>query len=745
MRMNRFWRINTIWRKELIDTLRDRRTVIAMVLVPLVLYPALMIGSLQALEVQVSYLVRERYDVAVENEDAQRWLRRVLDTDAARHAAPGGFTAEDLVQKAEERPTSQPKETLRDERRKGANAARVGVRTHPPEYRIFVEPDASAAVRSRRVHAGLRLEGPIPAANAAESLPVTVLYDQSEIRSEIAATGVQGVLERYKSDLLQRRLSQHQLTPDFIEPLRIGEQNLASPQQMAGSALGQVVPLILIIMTLTGAIYPAIDLTAGERERGTLETLMVAPVPTIDLITGKFIVVTMIAMLSAVLNLASVGGTVWLGGVGELLTGGKDFSFPFQSLPWILLLLIPLAVMFSALLLAVCSFARSFKEAQNYVMPVMIAVLIPGVVGVLPGTRLEGPILIMPVANIVVLTRDLFLGHFQGEAIFWVVLSTCLYAGAAVAVAAKLFGQEAVLFADSGSIKTIFQRKFFKPQKMPSAASALLVMAFVYSLNFYLQNAIGKSSFSHGMSFFVAITLTLVLLLGFGPIFAARYMRVDVHSALKLRPPPAAAMVAALLFGASTWILAMRWMVIQKSFLPVSPEVQEAMSEALGWMDKVNPLTLVFFLALVPALCEELFFRGYALSGLTKSLGRIWAVLVVAIAFGLFHVSAQRMLITTGLGVLLGLLAIQFRSIWAPMLAHFMHNAISILRGHDEGLGPWLKGIGFNPVDGNPPDVWVWGALAAVAVGILICLFAARREESIEPGSEHRSFSGAAA
>ena len=116
-------------------------------------------------------------------------------------------------------------------------------------------------------------------------------------------------------------------------------------------------------------------------------------------------------------------------------------------------------------------------------------------------------------------------------------------------------------------------------------------------------------------------------------------------------------------------------------------------------MDNVNPLTLVFFLAFVPAMCEELFFRGYALSGLTKSLGKIWAVVVVAIAFGLFHVSAQRMLITSGLGILLGMLAIQFRSIWAPMLAHFLHNAISILRGHEHGLGPWLERIGFVPVE----------------------------------------------
>ena len=102
--------------------------------------------------------------------------------------------------------------------------------------------------------------------------------------------------------------------------------------------------------------------------------------PTVDLIAGKFVVVTLIGLMSAVLNLISVGGTIYLAGVGSMLSPGTEFVIPLSALPWILLLLIPMAVMFSATLLAVCSFARSFKEAQNYIVPVMLAAMIPGVV-----------------------------------------------------------------------------------------------------------------------------------------------------------------------------------------------------------------------------------------------------------------------------------------------------------------------------------------------------------------------------
>ena len=375
--MSRYSRINTIWRKELADTLRDRRTLVAMVLVPLVLYPALMLGSLQAFEVQVANLVTEEYNVAVETEEASRWLRRLIDNDPARRDPGAGKAAEVLVE--EDLPAESDSQQVVQNAMKGggAESAKSGVYSNPPEYKIWIVKDISKAVIDGVVHAGVRLEGEPPLPGGQGSTDVVVAFDESDIRSEIAATGVRGVLDRANMMMLLQRLRDKNLDTDFIAPIAVADWNVASAERMAGSVLGTIVPLILIVMTITGAVYPAIDLTAGERERGTLETLMVAPVPTVDLIAGKFIVVTLIGLLSAVLNLLSVGGTIYFGGVGSMLTQGKDFVFPLSALPWILLLLIPLAVMFSAMLLAVCSFARSFKEAQNYIVPVMLAGMIP--------------------------------------------------------------------------------------------------------------------------------------------------------------------------------------------------------------------------------------------------------------------------------------------------------------------------------------------------------------------------------
>src|SRR5690606_8639593 len=253
----------------------------------------------------------------------------------------------------------------------------------------------------------------------------------------------------------------------LLDPVEIKTVSTATTTQRGGWALGQVIPIILVLMTITGAIYPAIDLTAGERERGTLETLMVTPVSPVQLITGKFLVVTTIGLLTAALNVASIGATMHFSGLTRAISSEMPVEFPLSVLPIIFVALIPFACLFSAVLIAVCSFARTFKEAQNYVMPVIIVAMIPAFAVTLPSVRLTGAMLVMPVGNMVLLTRELFQQTHTWSQIVVVVLSTGLYAAAAVAVAARLFGQEAVLFADSRSYKTMLNRRFFLPADRP--------------------------------------------------------------------------------------------------------------------------------------------------------------------------------------------------------------------------------------------------------------------------------------
>jgi sodium transport system permease protein len=725
--MNRFSRISTIWRKEFADTLRDRRTLVAMVLVPMVLYPALMLGSLQAFELQVSKLKQQEYSIAVASDEVRHWLQtRILDPDLARFAAAAGLPAEELpaaVEAAEKEADAQSGDSGRGRLEKEEAA----VHRRPPPYRLEVVSDVRLAVATGMTNVGLLVSGELlPTPDSAGACQITLVMDKAEIRSQFAASALEGVFKRLSERVVARRLQDLHLTRDYIEPYQITQLSVATPEKLGGSIIGQIVALILVVMTITGAIYPAIDLTAGERERGTLETLMAAPVPKVDLIAGKFVVVASIGMLSAVLNLLSIGGTVYLGGLGDVLTKEGGITIPLRTLPLVLVTLIPLAVMFSAVLLAVCSFARSFKEAQNYIMPVMVVALIPAVVGLLPGTELEGPLLIMPVTNIVILTRELFMGEINRLGVLWVTLSTCIYALAAVGVAAKLFGQEAVLFADSASIRTLLKRKFFKPSNWPSASQALLLMAVVYLLNFFIQQSLFQAGLTPGSPEHLAgFALTLVLLLAALPIGVALYTRVRITTAFSFSPPRWRGLAAGLCIGLSTWVLALVWMSLQERILPLPPDFKEAAAPYEQMLQRLSVATVLFFFAILPAFCEELFFRGYALSGLRHVMGKTGAVLLVAFAFGMTHMSIQRLPLTAAVGALLGLLVIRWGSIWPAVLAHVLHNSIILLITREDGLLPLLKRAGFvDPVteDVFPPLPWIVGAAVLLLAGLALCV-----------------------
>ena len=714
--MTRFTRINAIWKKELTDTLRDRRTMIAMIVVPMVLYPGMILISLMAFEFQATRIKHETYKVAVQSEEVRRWLRRTIDTDPSRQPLDTPVPAEDLAEAVREQREAQ-------ERSQSAAAYL------PPEFEIEVVENLVEAVTSGGMHIAVALDSPPPGPTGDDSARIVVIRNQQDSRGAFAGAAMEGILQRTAVKLVEQRLKLEGFSIGFVNPLRLVQQNVATQAEIQGWFAGLLIPPILILLTITGTVYPAIDLTAGERERGTLETLMVAPVPTVDLITGKFIVVTLIGLMSAGLNLMAFAGTMYLGGLSNMLTTGWELTIPLSAIPWILLALLPLATMFGAILLAVSSFARSFKEAQNYVMPVIMAALLPALISVLPGTELSGANLIIPVANIVLLTRELLMGHFQWDWIIWVISSTSLYAFAAVVIAARLFGQEAVLFADNASIRTILQRRFFKPSSAPSISQALLVLAIAYPLNFFVQNALATAEgIARTPAFLYSIAVWLAVLFVAVPLAASLYTRVRPFDALRLRGPSPHMLAAGVLLGSSTWILGLKWAHFQQLIMPLPEQMRQLMEQELAFINDMNPAALLICLALVPAVCEELFFRGYVLSGVRGALGKVGAVVLVAVAFGLFHQSVHRLPITIALGLILGLLTLRSGSIWPAMIMHLMHNGLALALGVVPGFAERLA---WPESDGapNPPGQWVLAAAAVAAVGLIMCVRPGRRSD----------------
>ena len=526
-------------------------------------------------------------------------------------------------------------------------------------------------------------------------------------------------------------LAGNNIPKSVIDPIKIESFNVAPPAKVGGMVLGTIIPLVLVLMTITGAIYPAIDLTAGERERGTLETLIVCPVPPMELITGKYLVVATIAMLGAALNLLSVGLTLYFGGFTELVSK-VDTELPLEVLPIILLTLVPFALLFAAIMVAVCSYARTFKEAQNYIMPVILTALIPGGVAALPGTELTGVNTVVPVMNMVLLARELLLGHWDWAIIALVMLSTSMYAATAIVIASRVFSMESVVFADSGSLRCTFTRRLIKPASSPSVSLAVIIAAVLFPLWMFVQFSIQPDENGSPLDTFRSTAQMMPLFLVVGPALILLYFKVNLSQTFALRLPKLRYVIAGVLIGAAAWIPAHELFVLQSKIIKVPAEILTNNDQMLKAFEPYSILLPLLLIAVVPAVCEEFFFRGFLLSGLRSSAGKWTVILITAGVFAVFHVILVKFALTFGLGILLGILCWQSKSIWPSLIAHMLHNGSAVLISfwpkYKETLGIADRG----ELDHLPAKI--------IAAGIILVIIGILLARKSEPAKTEESY-----
>lgn len=703
-------RVRAIFLKDFTDILRDRRTLIGMVVIPVVLYPSLILIFGPTTMVQTEAIRHEAYVIVVPDARQGARLQKIIDTVLADVSADRSTTQPDG--------TTQPSRTPK-----------------PPRVlaldRTFHTDPNHAVRRDPEIHLAVEFEDEAQVSEAGLApTRVRIVYDARDFRSQEAARRAENLFHHYaamRQEQLRARLAETDALPDLDE--RLGtmlspvEVEIDSVTQL--SVFLQIMPVILVLMTVTGAVYPAIDLTAGERERGTLETLMVAPVPTLDIVAGKFLVVIMVSLITALLNVISVGASV------RLIQVDESLNLPIANLLITLVAIVPLSMLSSAALIAVCSFARSFKEAQNYVMPVVIAALVPAIMGSMPGATLSGGTRVVPIENIVLLVRDLA----TRDVVPWsdvaiVLLSTCLYAGAAVAVASKLFGNEAVTFADAGSYRSLLYRRFFKPMRRPTAAQALLTVAILFPIWFHVQGLVATTSVDELARTFRTTILLMVPTLALPSILLCLYLKIDLRETFSLRPGAARGWLGALLFGLGSWAVAIQLHSYQQQLWPMP----EAIRESLGQSERAIgdlPLWLgVLFVGLIPAVCEETLFRGFLLSGLRTRLRKGWAIVGVAVVFALYHGLVYRLPITALLGVGLAYLCWQSRSIFPAILAHAMHNSAVVIVARSESL---QKLVGLTEVEASGLPVHIWLPAVGMVILAIALLVSVRTNDAQAP------------
>jgi ABC-2 type transport system permease protein/sodium transport system permease protein len=699
-------RLFRLARKELYESLRDRRTVLTLVLMPLLLYPVLAMAFLQMMQYKRVEKEWPEFRVGVLGQEEGGEV--VLSPEARSILGYWGVGEQERL----------TRHTPPDEKARPAYLETV------PRVTPVPVPDVEQAVRQGVVDVGVRLKPPGPFdANPGRLMFIDaeVFYRQDSTRSHDAVRHLELLTADANAWQIGRGLRLIGIKQRG-DPVRLRAVALADETKQTSSLAPVLVPLVLILMTMTGAVYPAIDLTAGERERGTLEILVAAPIPRLSVLLAKYVAVLAVAMLTALVNLGSMTLTLQATGIGPQIFGS---SLGAGALVQVLLLLLLFASFFSAVLLTLTSFARSFKEAQAYLIPLMLLCLAPGILALMPGLTLRGVLAVVPLVNIVLLARDVFAGTAGLLSAGIVVLSTLIYALAAITLATRVFGTEAVLTSESSSVGDLFRRPE-QPRPAAEPAGALLVLALLFPAYFLVTMSLGQL---RGLDLLTRLLLAsgvYVLLFVAVPLGASWLGRVELVPSLRLRRPGWLATAAAALLGASLWPFVHEALLYlrQVGLVTLPEEVAKGSAGMLAQARELSPLVLVFCMAVVPAVTEELFFRGYLLSALLgdgERPGR--AIAGSAALFAIFHIlvggsiALERLPSSFVLGLVLGWLAYASGSIVPGMILHVLHNGLVLLLGYYE---PRLVEAGWLTPDQEHLPVWLLATAAGLAaVGLL--------------------------
>lgn len=395
--------VAVIYRKELKDILRDRKTLVSMFLFPLILFPLMTVGF---------------------NRFEQR-MRERAKQETAKIMILGEENAPELA-----------------ERLRASETLEV----------VAVAADYAQQISERKIRAAVEIPAGLQSALAAGATPaeppqVKIYYYQTETRSEGAVERIEEIISKYRHDVVERRLAAQGMSRASVNPVEIKQENVAAEEKVAGSRFAVILPYFIVFLCFMGAMGPAMDLSAGEKERGTLETILASAVGRDDLVLGKFLLVLTTSLVTAVMSLASYALTMRFStSYIEQMTGGREFTVSPQVLLSVFLIVLPLATLFSAALFAISLLAKNFKEAQGYTGPMLIVVILPAMAGMLPGVELNAGLAMVPILNVSLAAKELFTGSFPLGHLAIVFASTCVFAGIALLAAFRMFQSESVLF-----------------------------------------------------------------------------------------------------------------------------------------------------------------------------------------------------------------------------------------------------------------------------------------------------------
>lgn len=634
-----------VYRKELLEVLRDKRTLFTTLLLPVILYPLLIVGFNAVMTRQTGILEEQGATIAVQD-SVQNSVTMRLISDLSGIDNFTLIPAADNAQSLYESKDVQSIITIRD---------------------------------------SLRADGLI-------TYHVYIQYDATNERANMTYGKLTGKIRETEKELIEEQLQLSGVNPELMNLVDIRQRDTADSQKKMGMLLGMFLPYIMIIMLFTGASVVAADLVAGEKERKTLETLLVAGVGRKEVVIGKYLTIITLGMLNLIVNLFSVSFSLRY----MLTQSGLDMAgaqMPIKAILILLAAMLPLATLFAALLLSISTFSRNMKEARTYEQPIMMVSMIMAMISFLPAVEMSNLMALIPIVNIALLFKAVMINDYQISHLLITIISTVILDVVAIWATIKLFNTEGILFRsddDSGSIKGIKKNKasFFNPYN--GLVYFTMALLLLYYLGSYLQSKDLATGLVQTQLLVIALPVLLIL----------RVLKLKNADVLRLKMPRLSevALIPFIAIPASIIV------AIFSQLINIIYPFPESYLENLGQLFKMDlPLWGSFLVvAVAPGVCEELMFRGF-LPRFFEKYGMKINIVLSGLMFAAFHLDPFRFAPVFLLGMLLAYLTLRSGSIINSMVSHTLNNGFAVfimsfagapfmkylLRGEDD-LHYWL-------------------------------------------------------
>ncbi len=704
--------VKQIFKKEMLDIIRDKKTLFMMIVLPLILYPVLMIGMTSFMYMSMNQMQQEDINIAFSSTPDSA-LVSILEKDN------------------------------KDE----------------GKVNIVKSENKEKDLEGNKIDAYVEIEDKNNTQN------YKIYTNSSKDNSMKASSRIEKSLEEYKRNIVESKVSDQGLNVhDVLEPLSYEEVEVAKTEEIAGQLLGQILPMILIIGVLLGAIYPAIDVMAGEKERGTLETLFTLPITNLELVMGKYLAVSICAIVTAILNIVSILFTIIYlitsAGMGDAI-GINISSLNSLRLPGIITMICIglFSMVVSAISMCVCSLAKSFKDAQNYITPVMLIIMITSYVSMVPNINLDSFTAAIPVVNISLLIKSVLTFNSDINLIAVVFISNFAFVILSVLLLSKMFNSEEILFGSGKSFSFLEKRSNIKKGTMPSVSDGGILYAIGLVLLIYVGTTLqikfkmvglgltqvmiiampitmpsvsdGGILYAIGLVLLIYVGTTLQIkfkMVGLGltqvmiiamPIIFAIYIKTDFKKTFSLKLPSIKHVLVGIVLWAGVYILMQITIQIILHLFPQNMEVVEALNDSI--INKDNFIMNLFVVALMPAICEEMFFRGFIYTSFKGKNSCKAAIICSGILFGFMHMDFIRIIPTSILGIAFAYCVYKSWSIFVPMILHFINNALSVVAGNYPDNEFMNKVFKFMEINFNDFNVGRFIILLCVSV-VLICV-----------------------